>query len=210
MHPVSKNILKYLDLGAYMGSHTDFALVSLQNFTHSRRQESTANPSELNTCHHKCEHTRELMDILQKEENGEKTWICYLPATAVSTLMKNNKKSSCKGPEQIFIHKILNQCKGQSTPFFQITAKFHFLLISHCLVPFPTAWVSFMYFCPQGGRDTIAPCYRQGWRNRERKDQAHLLWFSHPKVCHSSLNQWPQALRTCSDGKLHLIWKMDE
>lgn len=55
-----------------MGSHTGFALVSLQNFTHSRRQESTANPTELNTCHHKCEHTRELMDILQKEENGGK------------------------------------------------------------------------------------------------------------------------------------------
>lgn len=109
-----------------MGSHTGFALVPLQNFTHSRRQESPANPPGLNTFHHKHEHTRELMDILQKEEKREKmdllsTSNCCLnpgegqgkvPARVLNTF----SSIRCKG------HQCKGQCKGQSTPFFQITA----------------------------------------------------------------------------------------
>lgn len=56
-----------------MRSYTSFALVPLQNFTHSRRQESPANPPGLNiTFCNKCEHTAMLVDILQKGEKGEK------------------------------------------------------------------------------------------------------------------------------------------
>lgn len=182
MHPISINILKNLDLGVYMGSYIGLALAPLQNFTHSRRQESPGDPPGLNTAFHiKCEHTANL-------RKGEKNGSTIHRELLFQPQRRIRKRGSCKGPEQIFIHKILNQCKGQSTPFFQIIAKFHFLLISHCLVPFPAAWESFTAFSPRGGRDTVAPCYRRGWRHRERKDQAHLLQFRHPKVHRPSLN----------------------
>lgn len=48
MHPISINILKNLDLGVYMGSYIGLALAPLQNFTHSRRQESPGEPPGLN------------------------------------------------------------------------------------------------------------------------------------------------------------------
>lgn len=56
-----------------MRSYTGLALVPLQSFTNSRRQESPANPPGLNTTfHNKCEHTAMPMDILQKGEKQEK------------------------------------------------------------------------------------------------------------------------------------------
>lgn len=185
MHPVSINILKNPDLGAYMRSYTGLALVPLQSFTNSRRQESPANPPGLNTTfHNKCEHTAMLMDILQKGEKQEK-----IDLLSTGNYCLNPGEGQWKEiPARVLSHKILNQCKEQSTPFFQIAAKFHFLLISHCLVPFPAAWVSLTDLSPRGGRDTIAPCYTWGWRHGERKDQAHLLRFPHPKVHHPSLN----------------------
>lgn len=116
------------------------------------------------------------------------------------------KRCPCKGPEQLFVHKTLNQHKEQSIPFFQITAKFHLLLLSSFLGPVPTAWESFLDFSPQGGRNKIVSCDMQRWNYGERKDQAHL-WFRHPKVCHPSLNLWPQVLFTSSHRSLHLTWK---
>lgn len=118
------------------------------------------------------------------------------------------KRCPCKGPEQIFTYKILNQCKGQSTPFFQITAKFHLLLIGRCLMLFPAAWESFTDFSHWGNKDAIASCYMWGCRHWEWKDWVHLLQFKDPKVFHPHLNQWPQALCISSDGKLHLVLKI--
>lgn len=185
--PISINFLTNLVLGAYVGSSTGLALAAPQNFTQSRRRESPGTPLGLNTSsHNKCELRAVLTDILQKGENvGKRDPLCINNSWRWWRTMK---RGSCKGPEQIFTHKILNQHKGQSNPFFQIPAKLHFLLSCHCLVPFPTAWGSSREFSPQGSRDTTAPCYTWGWRHRERKDQAHVLRCRQPKVCHPGLN----------------------
>lgn len=177
---------------------------------HPRQKEaprSAQHPTELSTTSfNTCGHTAVLVGVLQTGEKGEETFAVHqeLPFQPYQRTMESD---SCRDPEQICICKIFSQCKEQSAPFFEITEKFSFLLISPCLVLFPTAWEPFSDFSPQGGKDTKGPCYwwRQG--HGERKE--------HPKVRHLSLNEWPQALHTSSDEKPHLIlkkmgeWKAD-
>lgn len=88
-----------------LGNDRSLTVSPLQNPTQGRRQ----NPIALNTAScNNCE--------CWWWWKGRKKWIHYPLRTT-----RPMEGGSCKDPEQILIRKIFNQCREQSTPFFEIT-----------------------------------------------------------------------------------------